>query len=207
MDERLVEQFRRIAGPDAVLHEPIQLLTYECDALPHLRETPALVVLPRIGGRGAGGRAAVRQGRSAVRRARTRHGALGWSAAGSGRCRHQPRQAQSRARHRHPEPPRHRGAGRHESGDHEAGRAVRLLLRARPIESAGVLDRRQRRRELRRRALSQVRLHRAPCPRRRSGSAERRAGADRQPAPGCSRSRPARAARSAAKARWPSSPR
>ena len=47
MDGRLVEQFERIAGPDAVLHEPIQLLTYECDALPHLRETPALVVLPR----------------------------------------------------------------------------------------------------------------------------------------------------------------
>ena len=46
MDERLVEQFRRIAGSDAVLHEPIQLLTYECDALPHLRQTPALVVLP-----------------------------------------------------------------------------------------------------------------------------------------------------------------
>jgi len=46
MDERLVDQFRRIAGTDAVLHEPIQLLTYECDALPHLRETPALVVLP-----------------------------------------------------------------------------------------------------------------------------------------------------------------
>ena len=47
MDERLVEQFRRIAGPDVVLHQAIQLLTYECDALPHLRETPALVVLPR----------------------------------------------------------------------------------------------------------------------------------------------------------------
>ena len=29
-----------------MLHEPVQLMTYECDALPHLRETPALVVLP-----------------------------------------------------------------------------------------------------------------------------------------------------------------
>ena len=27
-------------------HEPLQLLTYECDGLPHLRCTPALVVLP-----------------------------------------------------------------------------------------------------------------------------------------------------------------
>jgi glycolate oxidase len=46
MDERLADEFRRICGPDAVLSEPLQLLTYECDALPHLREKPALVVLP-----------------------------------------------------------------------------------------------------------------------------------------------------------------
>ena len=47
MEERLVDEFRRIAGAENVLREPIQLLTYECDALPHLRETPALVVLPK----------------------------------------------------------------------------------------------------------------------------------------------------------------
>ena len=46
MDERLVEEFRRISGPENVLSEPIKLLTYECDALPHLRQTPALVALP-----------------------------------------------------------------------------------------------------------------------------------------------------------------
>ncbi|HET9363052.1 MAG TPA: FAD-binding protein, partial [Vicinamibacterales bacterium] len=46
MDDRLLDEFRRIVGRDAVLTEPVQLLTYECDALPHLRETPALVVLP-----------------------------------------------------------------------------------------------------------------------------------------------------------------
>jgi glycolate oxidase len=46
MDERLVEEFRRIAGPENVLCEPIKLLTYECDGLPHLRQTPALVALP-----------------------------------------------------------------------------------------------------------------------------------------------------------------
>jgi glycolate oxidase len=46
MDERLVTEFRHICGPDAVLREPLQLLTYECDGLPHLREKPALVVLP-----------------------------------------------------------------------------------------------------------------------------------------------------------------
>jgi glycolate oxidase len=47
MQTHLIEEFRRIVGPDAVLHEPVQLMTYECDALPHLRETPALVVIPR----------------------------------------------------------------------------------------------------------------------------------------------------------------
>ena len=46
MDERLVQEFRTICGDAAVLRERVELLTYECDALPHLRETPALVVLP-----------------------------------------------------------------------------------------------------------------------------------------------------------------
>ena len=35
-----------MCGASAVLTEPVQLLTYECDALPHLRESPAIVVLP-----------------------------------------------------------------------------------------------------------------------------------------------------------------
>ena len=42
------------------------------------------------------------------------------------------------------------------------GRGRRLLLRARPVEPAGVHDRRQRRRELRRRPLPEARLHRQP---------------------------------------------
>jgi len=36
-----------VCGDEAVLCEPAQLLAYECDALPHLRATPAVVVLPR----------------------------------------------------------------------------------------------------------------------------------------------------------------
>jgi glycolate oxidase len=46
MDPRLVDEFRRICGDAAVLREAAQLMTYECDALPHLRQTPAIVVLP-----------------------------------------------------------------------------------------------------------------------------------------------------------------
>jgi glycolate oxidase len=47
MNQQIIEQLQGICGPSAVLFEPVQLLTYECDALPHLRETPAAVVLPR----------------------------------------------------------------------------------------------------------------------------------------------------------------
>ena len=47
MDHRIVEQFKDAVGPEAVLTEPVQLVTYECDALPHLRSMPELVLLPR----------------------------------------------------------------------------------------------------------------------------------------------------------------
>src|SRR5262245_155747 len=46
MHERLLAELRRICGDDGVLHEPLELLTYECDGLPHLRNSPAAVVLP-----------------------------------------------------------------------------------------------------------------------------------------------------------------
>jgi glycolate oxidase len=46
MDPRLIHEFGSICGAAAVLHEPVQLLTYECDALPAMRQTPAAVVLP-----------------------------------------------------------------------------------------------------------------------------------------------------------------
>ena len=70
---------------------------------------------------------------------------------------------------------RRRRAGRDEPRRHARGRRRRLLLRARPVEPAGLHDRRQRRRELGRRALPQVRLHRQPRARRRGRAARRRA--------------------------------
>ena len=51
-----------------------------------------------------------------------------------------------------------------------AARAARLLLRARPVQPADLLDRRQRGGELRRRALPEVRLHHQPRDRRSSSS-------------------------------------
>jgi glycolate oxidase len=44
--EPLREELARICGAPYVLHEPVELMTYDCDALPHLREMPALVALP-----------------------------------------------------------------------------------------------------------------------------------------------------------------
>jgi glycolate oxidase len=46
MDPAFLNELRRIVGVNGVLDSALELLTYECDALPHLRETPAAVALP-----------------------------------------------------------------------------------------------------------------------------------------------------------------
>jgi len=46
MDAHFQRELARVAGPAAVLDEPSDLLTYESDALVHLRATPGAVVLP-----------------------------------------------------------------------------------------------------------------------------------------------------------------
>jgi len=46
MDRAFLEGLRRIVGDAGLLQDPLDLLTYECDGLAHLRETPAAVVLP-----------------------------------------------------------------------------------------------------------------------------------------------------------------
>ena len=74
---------------------------------------------------------------------------------------------------------RRRRAGRHERERLRGGRA-RVLLPARPVEPDRLLDRRQRRRELRRRALLQVRLHHELRDRPGGRARRRRAGADRR---------------------------
>ena len=47
VNDRIVAELSTICGPSSVLTEPTELMTYECDALPHMRQVPALVVLPR----------------------------------------------------------------------------------------------------------------------------------------------------------------
>jgi glycolate oxidase len=46
MTPSFLAALRRIAGDDGVYSEPLEVLTYECDALTHLRQAPAAVVLP-----------------------------------------------------------------------------------------------------------------------------------------------------------------
>jgi glycolate oxidase len=46
MDRGFVKELRRIVGDSGVVQDPLELLTYECDALPHLRASPGAVVLP-----------------------------------------------------------------------------------------------------------------------------------------------------------------
>ena len=46
VDRAFLTELRRIVGDTGVLDNALELLVYECDALPYLRETPAAVVLP-----------------------------------------------------------------------------------------------------------------------------------------------------------------
>src|SRR5256885_6607018 len=46
IDRAFLDELRRIVGDCNVLDDALELLTYECDALPHLRESPAAVALP-----------------------------------------------------------------------------------------------------------------------------------------------------------------
>ena len=47
MDARLIAEFERIVGPSGIVRDPVELLTYECDALVHQRATAHAVVMPR----------------------------------------------------------------------------------------------------------------------------------------------------------------
>ena len=162
-----------LLGDDAVITDHQRLRTYECDGLAHYKVTPALVVLPET----------TAQVAAVVRACAERRACRSWPA-GSGtglsggalphadgvlivtsRMRTHPR-----GRPGQPAGGRRARASSTCSVTREAT-AARLLLRPRPLQPAGLLDRRQRRGELRRRALPEVRLHHQPRHRRRAGHA------------------------------------
>ena len=169
----LVERFAAAAD---IIREPEQLRTYECDGLTGRRVDSRTGRAPRVHERGSGGRAHLQRREHSVRRPWRGHGAVRRRAAGRGRDRDLARAHEPLPLGR-PRPRRgRRRARRHESRCDPCGVRRRLLLRARPVVATGVHDRRQRRRELRRRALPEVRLHGQPRAGRRDRAAGRRAG-------------------------------
>ena len=50
VDQPFLAELRGLCGPHDVLTDPLELLTYECDGLPHLHQKPAVVVLPSSAG-------------------------------------------------------------------------------------------------------------------------------------------------------------
>ena len=145
---------------------------------------------PRLDGGRAGRASCVLPGPGAVRGARRRDRALGRRHAGCRRGGRLARAHGSDPRDRPREPARRRRARRREPRRDACRRGARLLLRARSLEPAGVHDRGQRRRELGRRALPEVRLHDAPrhgadlrAARRRGRRARRRSSRPGRPRP------------------------
>ena len=131
------------------------------------RIRPRIVVLPATTEEVAACVRLAREHELADRAARRRDGALRRRAAGRRRHRHR-HVAHERASSRSicVNRAHARAAGRDQPRHLQAPRAARLLLRARSVVAERVHDRRQRRREFRRRALPQVRLHRQPRGRR-----------------------------------------
>ena len=50
VDGAFIAELRGVCGAHDVLTDPLELLTYECDGLPHLHQKPAVVVLPSSAG-------------------------------------------------------------------------------------------------------------------------------------------------------------
>ena len=139
------------------------------------------------------GRAATR-GR-AVGRARRGHRALGRRAAGRGRRADRPLADEADPRDRPRQRARRASSRASRTRACPPRSAPALLLPARPVEPDRLLDRRQRRRELRRRALLQVRLHDQLRDRAGGRAARRRAGRARRHGARRARLRPARRVR------------
>ena len=175
--QALVPRMRDICGPGNVITDPLELRTYECDGLTSHRAVPGAGRAARIAERGGrGGRCCASPGcRSSP--------AAPAPVCPAARCRASDgvlivmSRMRADRRGRPGEPAGRGGAGRHQPGRDQGRGAVRPLLRARPVEPAGLLGRRQRRGELRRRALPEVRVHRPP--RHRAGDRHPGRRADR----------------------------
>ena len=147
----LVADLERALGPGAVISEPAELRTYECDGLTGHRAVPQAVVLPR----------STEEVQAAVRVCREHGAPFVARGAGTGLSGGAVPVAEGIViglarmnRILEVDVPNRRVRVQPGVTNLDVTRAVaapRALLRPRPLEPAGVHDRRQRRRELRRR--------------------------------------------------------
>ena len=171
----LISELRAALPKDAVLTEPAELRTYECDGLTGWRAIPQAVVLPVRPGGGIGGAGCAAHAVPFVARGAGTGLAGGAMPSAEGIVIGLARMN----RILDVDVPNRRARVQPGVTNLEVSRAVapaRSLLRARSFQPAGVHDRRQRRRELRRRALPQVRLHHQPRARAGGGAGRRQRG-------------------------------
>ncbi len=155
--EAIVAALRAIVSGEGVIDTPAEMLPYESDGLMAYRQPPMVVVLPDTTEQvsrvlkycGEQGIKVVPRGSGTS----LSGGALPLADGvllGLEQIQAHPRDRfrQSRRGHR---------ARRHQSGDQPGGGPCRLLLRAGPVLADRLLDRRQCRGELRRRALPEIR--------------------------------------------------
>ena len=195
MIDVLAGRLRGILGDERVITDRQRLRTYECDGLAHYKVIPALVVFPHTAEECA---AVVRACVAANVPYVARGSGTGLSGGAlphadgvlivTSQMRVDPGGGPGR---------RARGgrARRDQPASQQGGEPARLLLRAGPVQSADLLDRRQRRGERGRRALPEVRLHHQPRDRRPGGHPGRRPGPAGRPGAGRARVRPARRVR------------
>ena len=154
----LIARLRAICGAESRAH-PSPRARHVPLRRPHaLPADAARRRAPGHGDRGPASRARLLRGGRAVGRARRRHRALRRRAAGRRGRADRARAAAADPLDRPRRRPRRRRARGHQPRD-LPGRRADPLLPARSLEPDRLLDRRQRRRELGRRALLQVRLH------------------------------------------------
>ena len=167
-------RFAAVVGAKNAIVSPSELRTYECDGLLGYRVRPQIVVLPGSTEEVAGCVKVRARAGHAGRTARCGDRALRRLAAERrfGRDRALADEEDPRGRSRQPR--RARAARRDQPRHHARARRRRLVLRSRSELAERVHDRRQRRGELRRRALPEVRLHGEPRRGPHVGAARRR---------------------------------
>ncbi len=211
MDTALAARLAQICGADSVITDPQELRTYECDGLTAHRCSPGMVVLPALPSRWPRSWANAQPAGIPFVARGSGTGLSGGALPRADGVLIVTSKMRSIIAIDPGQPPGDRRARRHEPGRQQGRRAVRAVLRARPVQPGRLLRRRQRGRELRRCALPQARVHRPsrhrPAdrdPSRRADLARRRDRRGARLRPASARS-PARRARSASSRRSSSS--